>query len=52
MTPQDQFHQLLNTWNHHQELRSDGADLAELWTSRANLDDVRLKAFTELRLAA
>ncbi len=40
--------QLLKTWNNHQELRATGATPAELWNSRAELDQVRL----EVRLAA
>lgn len=52
MTPETQFHNLLTTWNHHQELRSEGAALSELWASRADLDEVRVLAHHEMRLAA
>lgn len=37
----DQFDVLLQAWNHHQDLRRDGASIPELAASRALLDAVR-----------
>ena len=33
--------QLLDAWNHHQDLRRNGAPIAELAASRAQLDMIR-----------
>ena len=35
---------LLAAWNRHQQLRSSGADIAELYASRVRLDEARLAA--------
>ena len=35
------FAQLLAAWNHHEDLRRDGAPIAELAASRAALDALR-----------
>jgi len=41
----EQFERLLKTWNQHQTLRQQGAPVADLFASRAKLDDVRLEHF-------
>lgn len=40
-----EFHALLTSWNKHQELRTAGAPLPELYRSRADLDAHRLTTF-------
>lgn len=43
-THQDnEFQQLLKTWNEHQDLRHQGAPVADLFASRTKLEQVRLK---------
>ncbi|MGY9072513.1 MAG: hypothetical protein ACKVHU_06160 [Acidimicrobiales bacterium] len=37
-----QFQQLLEVWNRHQDLHDTGADLADLFESRRQLDEARL----------
>lgn len=37
-----QFQALLSQWNHHQTLRTAGAPAADLYHSRAQLDEYRL----------
>lgn len=41
----NEFTQLLQTWNAHQDLRQQGAPVAQLFESRAKLDEVRVKAY-------
>ena len=38
-----QFEELLKTWNEHQDLRQQGAPVAQLFASRTKLDQVREK---------
>ena len=38
------FFDLLSAWNHHEDLRRDGASVAELAASRAGLDAIRFTA--------
>lgn len=40
-----EFNELLKTWNAHQDLRQQGAPVAQLFESRAKLDEVRVKAY-------
>lgn len=40
------FHHLLEVWNRHQQLRSAGAPVDQLWSSRLELDEARAR--TEL----
>ena len=47
------FHELLVTWNQHQDLRRSNPTIAQLATSRATLDRVRLEtARRRVQLAA
>jgi len=39
----DTFHRLLDAWNRHQHLRSSGAPCADLASSRAQLDSLRVE---------
>jgi hypothetical protein len=38
------FHNLLTTWTRHQDLKSSGAPVAELYDSRIRLDEARMQA--------
>lgn len=40
-TQNTEFQQLLDTWNKHQELRQNGANVADLFASRTKLERVR-----------
>jgi len=40
-----QFERLLKTWNQHQDLRQQGAPVADLFASRSKLEEVRLQQF-------
>ncbi len=37
----DAFERLLAAWRHHQDLRAAGASIADLYASRARLDEAR-----------
>ena len=40
-TQNTEFQQLLDTWNKHQELRQNGATVADLFASRTKLERMR-----------
>ena len=46
------FNMLVESWAHHQDLRSSGAPIAELATSRFDLDAARLDAARSLAASA
>ena len=46
------FDDLRANWLRHDDLRRSGAELAELWASRANLDDARCRAHRKLDVAS
>lgn len=43
------FKDFLAAWNHHQELRSSGANISSLFDSRLQLDMLRLDLVRSLR---
>ncbi len=51
-TQEKAFHKLLSTWIRHQDLKSTGAPVAELYHSRIELDEARTQArHRDLQLA-
>ena len=43
-TQEKAFHNLLSNWTRHQDLKSIGAPVAELYYSRIELDEARTQA--------